>query len=392
LSVRFPRPLVHGYATPTSAVGGRVNILVVKPSSLGDIIHTLPAVALLRRHCPEAVISWLVDDRFAGILDLCPEVDDVVIFRRRRLGRPQHWHAILPLVRDLRQRRFDVALDFQGLLRSGLLVLASGAPRRVGFQNAREGAVFFYTERVPLPANLEHAAEKNLFLVRSAFDALETATAPEVCARPADVRRAQALFERGGITPERPLLAVAPGARWPSKQWPPEFFAAVLDDVATRVPEAECWLLGSADDGAVAAAVADACCVCEPCNLAGKTDLGTLAELLRRSKVLLTNDSGPMHLAALLGVPVVALFGPTDPRLTGPFGQGHRVFRGECDRRPCLARQCPLGEQVCQQTIAPREVASGIVEKLRIPGTPEVATDRQTHRPEPLDDITAVEP
>lgn len=350
-----------------------MNILIVKPSSLGDIVHTLPVVGLIRRHHPDAVIGWVVNDTYADLLDLCPDIDTRIVFRRKRLGRPRHWLEIFSFLRELRSHKFDVAIDFQGLLRSALIARFSGALRRVGFRNAREGAPFFYTERVLLPANLRHAQDKNVFLARAAFHLPEVnaplASLPN-CSE-VDVGKVRKLRRNHGIPPERPVLAIAPAARWASKRWPPEFFAKVLAEL-TGSPPGESNLMpapvvvcvGTADEREAG----DALCALAPdasvINLMGETDLGALAELLRQSAVLLTNDSGPMHLAAAVDTPVVAVFGPTDPGLTGPYGQRHTVFAGECPERPCMARTCPRGNAECHGAIDPTAVAAELKKHL----------------------------
>ncbi len=341
-------------------IRANVNILIIKPSSLGDIVHTLPAVQLLRRHCPDASISWVVNEAYAELLDLCPDIDEVIPFRRQRWAKPRHWGEVITFIKDLRERRFDLVVDFQGLLRSSLMALLSNAPRRVGFRSAREGASLFYTEKVLLPANVSHAVDKNLFLARTLIG--EAAKAEPVVLKPDhDARkRAKVLLNRPELS--KPfVLAVAPAARWQSKAWPPEFFAAVLDAAAERIPTPwGCWLLGTHEERRNGEELIGKCRLAAPVNLMGEANLTTLVELLRASDALLTNDSGPMHLAAVVGVPVFALFGPTDPGLTGPYGEQHLVFRTSCEKAPCLSRECPKPENLCFQSIDADEVAGAI--------------------------------
>ena len=341
-----------------------MNILIVKPSSLGDIVHALPAVDMVRRHYPEAIIAWVVNDAFASFLALYPGVDEVIPFRRHRWAKVFHWHELLGFFAELRQHHFDLVLDFQGLFRSGFIALASGAPRRIGFQQAREGASLFYTERILVPANLRHAVDRNVFLVQAALGITSESTMPDLV-RPHDsAREAKRLFRQHHLESDDPVLAVAPGARWQSKRWPPRFLAAVLDQAQRSLPTLRCWLLGTATEAAAAEAVVQACSVCHPANLAGQTDLATLAELLRRSDSLLTNDSGPMHLAAAMSVPTVALFGATEPELTGPYGALHTVIRSTCKRSPCFLRECPADGRQCSDGVSSAQVAAALVSKL----------------------------
>jgi heptosyltransferase I len=342
-----------------------VNILIVKPSSFGDILHAFPAVELIRQAMPEAHITWVVNDTFAGIVELFPAVDEIVVFRRKRLGQLRHCFGVLSFLSDLRQRRYDVVIDLQGLLRSGLIAWFSGGRRRVGFRRCREGAHFFYSDRVLLPANLQHAADKNVFLVRSAMD-IRLDLIPPILAPQHDlVKAARQAFGEHGLDTTKPVFAVAPGSRWGTKTWPPDFFGRVLDAVAREVPDVQCWVLGSDDERSIGEQVVAACAVAKPENLAGETDLQTLVELLRLSTVLLTNDSGPMHLAAALGIPAAALFGPTDPQLTGPYGEGHEVFTGSCELAPCFSRECPLGSRECHTGVDSEAVAAAVIGRLK---------------------------
>ena len=348
------------------------NILVVKPSSLGDVVHALPAVAWLRGRFPAARVGWLVNTEFAPLVALSPLVDEIHPFDRRRFGKLRHWGELWTFQNALRARHYDCAVDFQGLLRSGFLTWRSGAARRIGFAAAREGAAWFYTERVRMPAGVLHAVDKNLALVRLAFgepagELVLPSELPLLAPRPEHVAAAARLWNEAGwpaAAGPGPVLAVAPGARWPAKCWPPDFFAAVLDAVATARPDVRVWLLGTRDEQAAAAAVAAACRLARPLDWAGRTGLGDLLALLQRSGVLLTNDSGPMHLAAAVNVPTVALFGPTDPALTGPYGPCHAVFRGACPHAPCFRMRCHLGTAACQRTLDPAAVAAAVVERL----------------------------
>ncbi len=355
-----------------------MNILVVKPSSFGDIIHTFPAVDLLRREYPDATITWLVNDSFSGLIDLLPGIDDVIPFPRRRFGKLRHCPEILPFARDLRQRGFDVVIDFQGLFRSGLLTWLTGAPTRIGFRSAREGARMFYTEKVMVPANLTHAVDKNVFLVRSALRLTGEVRQPPLRQHHDFVKLARQLLHQHRLDQGQGLLAVAPGTRWESKRWPAAFFGKVLDQLAQERPGTAMWLLGSRDEQSVAEEVRTACRVASPVNLAGQTNLGALCELLRASDALLAHDTGPMHLGAALGVPTVALFGSTSPDLTGPYGPGHQVFVGQCPIGPCFRQVCPREEQECVESVQTKRVVDALVGMMSREANPVPAAGKET--------------
>lgn len=272
-----------------------MRILVIKPSSLGDVIHALPTVNLLRRQFPDAHISWLINAELASLLKNCPVINDRIEFHRRTAG---SW---LPLLRQLRRERFDLVIDLQGLLRSGIFAFTTGAARRVGLSDAREGANLFYNETVHVER--EHAVDRYLRVVRQLGCPATPVEFPL------------------GVTPQpnERLIAINPLARWETKIWGDDNFSKLLD----HLPANRVVLIGSrAERDRIAQINRD-----RARNLAGELDLFELAELYRRCNVVISNDTGPMHLAAAVGTPVIALFGPTDPALVGPYGPGHHVLR-----------------------------------------------------------------
>lgn len=345
-----------------------MKILIVKPSSLGDVIHTFPAVELIRRRYPDATITWLVNEEYAGLVELFPGVDDVLRFRRRRWGNPWRAPEVVSYAWRLRRHAFDVVVDFQGLFRSGCLAFCSGASRRIGFRRAREGAPLFYTECVDVPASVCHAVDRNIALVQKAFAITQAPEFPELLRQQETVRKVDDIWGRRGLQRGDPVLAVAPVARWPSKTWPPDYFAAVLDLVARDCPLLGCWLVGTPKERVAGDRLMTFCHLAKPHNLMGETSLSELLEMLRRSDALLTNDSGPMHLAAAVRRPTVALFGPTDPALTGPYGPGHVVFHGRCEVSPCFKAACQLPRHPCVHSVAPEAVAAAVVALLRSGG------------------------
>lgn len=345
-----------------------MHVLIVKPSSFGDVAHTFPALGLLQRSVPEPLrLTWVVNDSLTALPVLLPGVSRVVAFPR------SHWlrdHAGRNFLRELRSENYDAAIDFQGLLRSGLITWLSRAPRRIGFRQAREGAAFFYTEKYSPDASCRHAVDRNIALVRMAFPTPEGAVGdavghPPLVVAPAAAAAAQAWLER--LPGAGPVLAVGFSSRWPSKTWPRAFFAAVITAVAAQVPGLRCWLLGAPSERGLGDELAAEISACRPLNLAGATDFAVLAALLGRSQAMLTNDSGPMHLAAAMGTPCIALFGATDPDKTGPWGPAgkHVVVRASCSEHPCFRRVCPKGEDVCPLGTDPAAVAALVAQKLK---------------------------
>lgn len=345
-----------------------MHVLIVKPSSFGDVVHAFPAVAMLQKLAPKPLkITWVVNDNLAMLPKMMPEVQRIIAFPRKNWRRKK---AMRNFLRELRSEKYDLVIDFQGLLRSAMIAWMSKAPRKAGFQKAREGAKFFYNEKCRLDASCQHAVEKNIALVKMAFPRADGDTAGHaehpVLTLPAEAEENAARLLPGKGEPSQ-VMAVAFSSRWPSKTWPKDFFASVMLSVSSLVPGLEFWLLGGSDEFELGNELAGLVSGCRVVNLAGKTDVPTLAALLRGSGVLLTNDSGPMHLAAAMGTRCVALFGATDPALTGPWGPPgqHMVVRSQCPMHPCFQRLCPRGKDVCPQGTDPRKVAEMLAEQLQ---------------------------
>jgi lipopolysaccharide heptosyltransferase I len=300
--------------------------LIIKPSSLGDVVHTLPTVNLIRRRFTDARIAWLINDSLASLLKNCPLINEQIEFSRERFKRITQLPRFLGLLQRLREHDFDLVVDLQGLLRSGLMSAAARASRRVGLSDAREGARLFYTEIVPVTRT--HAIERYLCAAKH----LGCDAAPiefPLGSSAEDVAYIDKLL--AGRVPPAPLIAVNAAARWPTKLWGDDKFAALIQ----QLPRERIVLTGATTD---VLRTNQLCCGC--LNVAGKTNLAQLTELFRRCAVVITNDSGPMHLAAAVGTPVVAIFGPTDPVLTGPYGSQHVVLRSGIPCSPCMKDHC----------------------------------------------------
>ncbi|MGD8454678.1 MAG: lipopolysaccharide heptosyltransferase I [Phycisphaerae bacterium] len=363
-------------------------ILIIKPSSLGDIVHALPVLAALRTACPRAHIAWLAGTAFVPLLDGHPLLNEVIAFDRRRFGRMLHnlraARDFLHFLVYIRRLRFDLVIDLQGLFRSGFIAWASGAPHRVGFARARELAPLFYTQHVSCPRDLHHAVEKNLHLASAlGLPVAPPTTSADRSAVPfplglTDTER-RAAAERLAHAAGKPLerfLAIVPGGRWPSKLWLSDYWAQLITRLQTE-DAATCVLLGGADDRAYADRIL-ADCTSPPIDLVGQTTLRELVALLDLSAGVVCHDSGPMHLAAALGKPLVALFGPTDPKLIGPYHPQARVVAAGVPCAPCYRRICPLDHHACMQNITVDAVLASVREMLPSAPQPAPASDAQT--------------
>ena len=342
------------------------NILIIKPSSFGDIVQALPVAAHLRSAWPGARISWLVNTQYRRLLEHNPCIDRLFLFQRH-LWRP---HRNLPeaissfvrLCRQLYGARFDTVLDLQGLFRSGLLTAMTGAATRAGFANARECARLFYTSRVDVPDEEMHAVERYLLVAEALGGRRREVTFPLGTGEEEETWAAQ--FVQGG-RPRRhaPVVGLSPSARWKTKRWPHECCARVGDLLSSA--GAEVVIIGGAsgESDAIARLMKGRALAVDRI-----TDPLKMAALLKRLDVLVTTDSGPMHLAAALGVPVVALFGPTNHRRTGPYGAHHRVICAPVDCRPCYRRECDRDPR-CMTAIRVETVCEAVEETITTAGS-----------------------
>ena len=332
-------------------------ILIIKPSSMGDVVHALPTLAALRDRFPHAHIAWLVKRRWAGLLERVEGLDAVWPVESGVTG----WLSVIP---RLRAAGFDLAVDLQGLLRSGAMAWLAGCPTRIGFANAREGSPFCYTHRVSVPTTEMHAVDRYL-LVAAACGA-SAQGAPEFRLRPlpADRQEVAVLLSRHGLPAREPWIGVSVAARWPTKRWPTGFFATAADHLQKK-GLGRVVLMGGPDDRAAVQAVKGLMRTV-PADLAGATAPALLPALLESAALLLTNDSGPMHVAAAMGTPVVALFGPTSPTRTGPYANGHRVLRSGVPCSPCFSRTCRNTVYLeCLKTISPDQVIEAVRDLLK---------------------------
>jgi len=347
-------------------------ILLVKPSSLGDVIHALPVLDGLRRRYPTAQIDWLIGSSFASLLEGHPLIDDLVEFDRRRFGRlwrsPAAAIAFVRFLRRLRRRRYDLIIDLQGLFRTGFMAYASGAGTRIGFRDARECAPRFYTHHLPGGSGDVHAVDRYL----QVGDLLGFAPAPVRFVLPlteTDRAEAAALLRNRANVPDKRIVAVAPGARWDTKCWLPERYAAMIDGFHDSGDDVSCVLLGGPDETGRCAEVA-AGCRTAPLDLAGKTNLRQLAALIERADLVVCQDSATAHIATAMNRPLVCITGPTNPLRTGPYRRLSDVVWLEPECAPCYLRrlpQCPHDHR-CMRDLTVEQVLAAARQALNVPG------------------------
>jgi heptosyltransferase I len=375
-------------------------ILLIKLSAIGDVIHSVPLLNALRRRYPAARIDWLSKPTPAEFIRDLPAVDEVLVYGENQTEVPQYnWEGITHFVRLVRDRRFvamlsrlraaryDLVIDMQAQMRSGFVSMVTGAPIRIGFdrprkevwevegralppgtierawKGAREGSWLAYTHFVRLPTLAMHSVDRYL-LVGDLLGFARQAPDFSIPIRAESERRIDALLQEHVGAMARPPIVMTPAALWETKRWQPEGFAAVARHFLERgypvllagAPNEaeECRRIAAAAPGAVV--------------LAGLTSLPELSALIQRSAIMVTNDSGPMHLTTALGRPVVTMFGPTNPVWVGPYRRPDAVVSAGVACSPCYLRnlsRCPH-DHACMEEIKPERVIGAIEAQLAL--------------------------
>lgn len=335
----MPVRVVHLTKTPE-------RIAIIKPSALGDIAHSLPVLTALRSRFPAAHISWIVNRGYAPILEGHPHLNEIVPFDRGALRKS--WFGggweFGRFLRRLRSHRFDLVIDLQGLFRTGLMTLATGAFTRIGLASAREGARFCYSHRVDDRDGVTHAVDRYWRVIEALGDA------PAVKAFHVPVQSEARTWARDLLQKHpRPWLAVGVGSRWLTKRWLPEHFAALLQRAQAQFGGTAIFV-GTPEEAELARQ-ATALATGPVCQLTGTTTLPQLVAILNDADVMIANDTGPLHLAVALGRPVVAPYTCTRVEKTGPYAQDdHAVettvwckgsYLKTCPRMDCMAELTP---------------------------------------------------
>ncbi|MCX8026641.1 MAG: lipopolysaccharide heptosyltransferase I [Thermodesulfovibrionales bacterium] len=328
-------------------------ILIVKPSSMGDVIHSLPVLNAINANYPDAEIHWVIAKGLEDLLQTHPMVKKLWVIDKdkwKKVSAFKHTiHDIVSLSRQLQNEHYDVVIDLQGLLRSGLITGLSKAPVRIGFSKGREFSPIFYNIRVKVDKDTHAVTRymKTLQALGCLYDKIEF---PMPLIKPS--RMVEDIIKR-----YTPYYVVIPGARWKTKQWMPERFAEVisrLDDI--------CLIVGSGADRQIGDTI---CSLSQgkAVNLAGETTIQSLICLIRHAKGVISNDTGPMHIAAALKKPLVAIFGPTNPLRTGPFSEGCRVVQTNISCVPCYKKKCE--RLTCMKEIKPDMVLDAFKQLMK---------------------------
>jgi heptosyltransferase-1 len=308
------------------------NILITKPSSLGDIVLALPALRALRMSFPEAKISWLIRPEFAELIENHPHLDEIITFNRKLLGKawfhPGAFGALISLIRKLRRSKFDVIFDFQGLFRTASLAWLSGCKLRFGMANAREFATIFYTHKIPQNIECIHMVDYYLKIIQAA-GASDFGVEFVFPQNPGAEDSVGRLLASQRI--ENNYAVFIPGSAHQDKCWPPERFAQLAEKISSQYG-LSIIATGSASEAGIVEKVKEKADV-PITNLAGQTSLSELVALFKSARLVISNDTGPGHIAAALGVPLVMMFGRVNPIRLEPYRRKHCVMAIEPDGR-----------------------------------------------------------
>jgi heptosyltransferase-2 len=329
-------------------------ILIRAPNWVGDAVLAIPAMKAVRNRFPEAKITLLVRPWVAGLFTSAPFIDDV--WSERKPTGPSAWTRIM---KTIRSRRFDLGVLFPNSFESALMMYLGGVPQRVGY--ATDGRRWMLTDSVKPSGAAMHQIQYYLDLVKLLTTA---AGAPsiEIQATATERDDARRLLRAAGIADGSPFLILNPGAAYGSaKRWHDVRFARAADILCVELGLSAA-LIGSEAERPIAQQIAASMQV-PAAVLAGKTSLETLIGVVAESSLMITNDSGPMHIAAALGIPTVAVFGSTDERVTGPCGPRTRVVKHPVECSPCLLRECPIDHR-CMNAVGVEDVCKAARELL----------------------------
>lgn len=348
-------------------------ILIVRLSAIGDVIHTIPALERLRAIFPQASIGWVVEDFASAYLQGHPALDVMHVIPKK------HWRGaflrhfgpeIRPFVADLRARRYDFAIDFQGLTKSGIWAWLSGAPVRVGFGDSqgRELNKAFTNRKVNPPPEALHVIERNLALLQAISSTAPNSGPPPLPAFRFTTEEEQAAD--GILDGSNSVIGLNVGAGWATKRWPAEHWAELARLLSAALPSCPLLLLWGNDlERQLAAKVASLAKMPETAlRISPPTSLRVAGALIRRLEAYVGLDTGATHLAAALGLPTVSIHGASSAERNGPYWPGSRVLQASTERCiPCWKRQCALPRQLaCLWDVTPPEVLRNVLEVREI--------------------------
>ena len=345
-----------------------IKILIIKMSAIGDVIHTLPALNAIRNHFPKAHITWLVEEAASDIILGHKALDRVLLSKRKKwvkqlfsLSFCQGLKKIYRFIKELRKTKYDIIIDFHGLFKSGIMLALAKGEKKIGFDKGMEHAEYshiFYNYRIPAVSMEIHALKRGLILIESLGIFCDKIKYNLPVAEK-DRINLKKILKNKDLAQDRMIVCINPEATWETKLWSNKKFAELGDKLFKKF-NANIIYTGSKSD--IKSILEIISLMQNPCiNLAGLTTLKTLAALYAKTDILITTDTGPMHLGVASKTKVIGIFGSTSPSRTGPYGMRHKVVRADIECSPCFKKKCHTKE--CMKMISVEHLME-TVEKL----------------------------
>lgn len=332
-------------------------ILILLPNWIGDAVLSLPAIYRIRGGFPSAHISVIGLPHITALFKEYPFIDDIIVYpdKSQKAG-------LLPAVREIRKYGFDLSILFPNSLRSAIIARLAGIPLRCGYN--RDGRGLLLNIPVKLSEDIKKVHQSEYYLnIASALECNPNITSSKLFLSKKEEQNAEDFLKKNNITPENLIIGINPGAAFgSSKRWYPERYGSVARTLINNY-NGRIIVFGSQKETDIAKEITNIAKL-PILNMAGKTSVRELMALIARCRLIITNDSGPMHIAAALGIPVTAIFGSTDPELSGPLGEGHVVIRKDVSCSPCFLRTCPT-DLKCMDIVSVDDVLKGVAKLLQ---------------------------
>lgn len=320
-----------------------MKILIIKLSSIGDLFHALPAVHNLKVEL-DAQIDWITTSPYVDLVNSFTDVDTVIPFYRHNF-----FSHFPKFISKLRASKYDMVIDLQGLLKSALVSRMAKAKNRIGPSFHREGSRFFYSAVAGKRNKDRHAVEENLDIIHHLGLNLIPPEFPVA-------------FPKKVLSEPHPRVAICPASRWETKNLPTQSFIDI-GNALLKQDSASIFLLGGPEDKEICSEIEERL-EAKVTNLAGKLSLVETGSILQKMDLMISNDSGPLHMGVAAGVQTLSIYGPTDPKRTGPFGKIHKVIQADLECMPCFSRTCPSRDIACMTTLDPLTVIKATREML----------------------------
>ncbi len=345
-------------------------IIIIKLSAIGDVVHALPAVNIIKDKIPSAEVSWIVDKKASNVLEDHPSIDNLIVLplsiwkENIKSNKVETFNEIINFFQNIRSFKYHYAIDLQGLFKSGLVTFLSGARYRIGYNDAREGSTLFYNKKFSPPPEGTPVVERYIQLIEKSLGIKSNKVEFNLSFSQFEKEKIDVLLIEYGIENNRRIVVINPITSWLSKNWPLNLYSLLCDRL---IDEYDCQVLltGSAANTDEIDLIIEGM-KNRAFNLCGRINLRELAELYKRADVFVGGDTGPMHIASAVDCPVVTIMGPTNPVRNGPYGVKSIILQKEIDCINCWKRKCPLDHHNCMKQITVNEVFNAITSIMEV--------------------------